>query len=179
MPNILPLDLNAADPQTAKTLNAVKAKIGMIPNLFTTFARAPAALNAYLQFSETLTTGRLSARQREIISLVVGQANSCQYCLSAHTLLGKGAGLSEDDVRKARGGTASNAAENAVAVFARKLVLARGQLPVSDLEEARKAGLDDGLIIEVISNVALNILTNYTNNIAGTSVDFPVVNVAL
>jgi alkylhydroperoxidase family enzyme len=47
----------------------------------------------------------------------------------------------------------------------------------SDIEEARTSGVDDGLIIEVIANVALNTLTNYTNHIAATEVDFPVVQV--
>ena len=37
-----------------------------------------------------------------------------------------------------------------------------------------RAGPDDGLIPEVIANVALNTLTNYTT-IADTTVDFPVV----
>lgn len=179
MPNILPLDMHAADPQTAQTLNAVKAKIGMIPNLFATFAHAPAALNAYLQFSEILNTGRLNARQREIIALAVSQTNSCQYCLSAHTLLGKGAGLSDDEVREARNGAGGSAVDNAIAVFARKVALARGHLVAGDLDEVRKTGVDDGMIIEIISHVALTVLTNYTNNVAGTVVDFPVVNVTL
>jgi uncharacterized peroxidase-related enzyme len=102
MPYIAPLDIAEADAKTAQTLNAVKTKVGMVPNLFATLARAPAALNAYLQQSEALAGGRLSARQREIVALAVSQENACQYCLSAHTTIGRGAGLSAEEIQKHR-----------------------------------------------------------------------------
>lgn len=179
MSRIAPVALAQADTATQATLNGVKAKLGMVPNLFSTFAQAPAALNGYLAFSDALSKGRLSAAQRELIALAVGQANACQYCLSAHTLIGKGAGLSEAAIRSARSGTADNAQDKAVVELAVKIVRQRGVLADSDLAEAAAAGVDGGLVIEVTANVALNTLTNYTNHIAGTDVDFPVVQVAL
>jgi hypothetical protein len=48
-----------------------------------------------------------------------------------------------------------------------------------DIENARKAGIDDGLMMEVVANVAVNTLTNYANELAGTEIDFPVVEVKL
>ena len=106
MTQIAPLTIDTADAATAATLKAVKAKLGMVPNLFATLAHAPAALNGYLGLSETLGTGRLNASQREIVALAAGQANRCQYCLSAHTLIGKGAGLSAEAIAAARTVTA-------------------------------------------------------------------------
>ena len=179
MPNIQPLNINDADSKTAQTLNAVKAGLGMIPNLFFTLARSPVVLDAYLQFSGMLDNGRLTARQREIVALAVAQDNSCEYCLSAHTLLGKGAGLSENDIRLARHGKAEHPADNAVSILAQKLVQLRGQLAPTDVQDVRNAGLDDGLIIEVIANVTVNIFTNYTNLVAGTDIDFPRVGLEL
>lgn len=179
MPNIIPLNIHAADPQTAQTLNAVKAKIGMIPNLFSTFALAPVVLDAYLHFSGKLEAGRLTARQREIVALTVAQINTCGYCLSAHTMIGKGAGLSEEDIRLARNSKAANATDQAISTLAQNIVQTKGKLAAADLQVARNAGLDDGLIVEVIANVTLNILTNYTNNVADTEVDFPKVSVSL
>ena len=172
---IAPLTIDTADAATAATLKAVKAKLGMVPNLLATLAHAPAALNGYLGLSETLGTGRLSATQREIVALAVGQANRCQYCLSAHTLIGKGAGLSAEAIAAARTGQAANALDDAIAGFARALVEQRGVVSADAMANYRRAGLDDGLILEVIANVALNTLTNYTNHIADTTVDFPVV----
>lgn len=179
MPRIAPVSPGQADAATNSTLDAVKAKLGIVPNLFATFARAPAALNAYLAFSDALGNGRLSSGQREIVSLAVGQANACQYCLSAHSLLGKHAGLSASAILDARAGKCDDPLEDAFAALAVKIVQQRGVLSDDDLATARLAGVDDGLMIEIVANVALNILTNYTNHIATTDVDFPVVKVDL
>lgn len=174
-PRIAPLDPASADPAVAATLAAVKAKLGVVPNLFRTFARAPAALNGYLAFSDALSGGRLDAGRREIVALAVGQANSCAYCLAAHSLIGKGAGLSEADIRAARAGASADAADAALAVFARQLTERRGVVDDAELAAFKRAGFDDGHVLEVVALVALNTLTNYTNHVAGTIVDFPVV----
>lgn len=168
---------NEADAQLGTVLDAVKAKIGVVPNLFGTFANSPAVLNGYLAFSEALTHGRLTAAQRETLALAIGQANSCQYCLSAHTLLGKGAGLDAAAIKDARQGIAADPITNSLAKLAVKIVSQRGVLSDADLNQAREIGVDDGLIVEVIANVALNTLTNYTNHIAATEIDFPVVEI--
>jgi uncharacterized peroxidase-related enzyme len=175
MARIQPLNRNNASAPVAATLDAVKAKIGVVPNLFTTFANAPAALNGYLAFSEALTHGRLTPAQRESLALAIGQANSCQYCLSAHTLLGKGAGLNPAAIREARDGYADDPVTDALVKLAVKIVQQGGVLDDEELAEARSAGVDDGLIVEVIAHVALNTLTNYLNHIAATDIDFPVV----
>ncbi len=174
-PRIAPLDPASADPAVAATLAAVKAKLGVVPNLFRTFARAPAALNGYLAFSDALSGGRLDAGRREIVALAVGQANSCAYCLAAHSLIGKGAGLSEADIRAARAGASADAADAALAVFARQLTESRGVVDDAELAAFKRAGFDDGHVLEVVALVALNTLTNYTNHVAGTIVDFPAV----
>ena len=179
MARIQPLAIEAADPTTAATLQAVKTKIGMVPNLFATLERAPAALNGYLALSDALSKGRLSARQREIVALTVAQANQCQYCLSAHTLIGKGAGLLDDAIRDARAGKSSDPQDHAIAVLASKLVKQQGNLSQADLNTAHAAGIDEGLVLEIVVNVAFNVLTNYTNHVAETDIDFPVVQMAL
>jgi uncharacterized peroxidase-related enzyme len=179
MPRIAPIDTPHADAAVQAALAGVKAKIGMVPNLFSTFAHSPAVLNGYLAFSEALGNGVLTAKQREIVALAVGQANECSYCLSAHTLMGKSAGLSLEGIRRAREGKAETAVDAAVASFARRVVETRGQVTDADVATARSAGLDDARIIEVIANVAINTLTNYTNNVALTEIDFPKVDVAL
>lgn len=175
MPRIKPIDTAHGDAGVQATLAAVKAKIGMVPNLFATFAHSPAVLNGYLGLSETLAKGTLNGKQREIIALAVAQANSCHYCLSAHTAIGKGAGLSPEGIMAARQGKAHDPVDHAVAVFARRLVETRGQVTDADLAAARSAGLGEPHIVEVIANVAMNVLTNYTNSVALTDIDFPVV----
>lgn len=176
IPTVNPETVDAA---TKATLDAVKKQIGMVPNLFKVFAQAPAVLNANLAFGGELAKGALSAKQREIVSLATAQVNECHYCLSAHTLMGKGAGLSSDGIKAARAGQGETAIDNAIAALARRVTETRGQLTDAELAAARAAGLTDALIVEVVANVAHNVLTNFTNNVAQTTIDFPAVDVAL
>ncbi|MGL4313117.1 MAG: carboxymuconolactone decarboxylase family protein [Sphingomonas sp.] len=179
MTRITPVNVDAVDANTKATLDAVKAQIGMVPNLFKVFAQSPAVLNANLAFAGELAKGVLTAKQREIVALATAQVNECHYCLSAHTLLGKGAGLSPEGIRAARAGKGEDAVDNAIATLARRITEARGQLNDGELAAARLAGLSDAQIVEVVANVAHNVLTNFVNNVAQTPIDFPVVDVAL
>ena len=115
-----------------------------------------------------LQQGALSAKDREIVSIAAAQFNGCGYCLSAHTLMGKGAGLPADAIAAARQGQGS-----AVAALTHQVLRARGQISDGELAAARDAGLSDAQITEVVAAVALNVLTNYFNNLAGTEIDFP------
>jgi uncharacterized peroxidase-related enzyme len=178
MSRIAPVSSNL-DSKVASTLSQLKASMGMVPNLFATIANAPVALDGYFALKKSLSRGRLTNRQREILSLAVGQEDGCRYCLSAHTKSSKAAGMNEADVVKARSGDGDDPFERALASFAKAIVRERGHLSNEELESARKAGIDDGLVIEVIANVTLNTFTNYVNEVADTEIDFPVVEVKL
>jgi uncharacterized peroxidase-related enzyme len=169
MPRIAALSIDNAG-AARPILEAVKGKLGMVPNIIGTIANSPAALKGYLSLSEALNGGTLNAGQRESVALAIAQTNACGYCLSAHTLMAKGAGLGQDEIAAARRGDA-----NALVRFARLVTSTRGELTPDEIKEARVAGLSDEQIIEVIAHVALNTLTNYVNHIAGTEIDFPVV----
>lgn len=175
MPRIKPVEMHAVDAGTAATLNAVKSKLGVLPNIFTTFAQSPLMLNAYLQLSETLAGGQLNARQRELIAVAVAQENQCGYCLSAHTAIGKSSGLSQQDIDAARQGNAAAAADAAILDFALQVLDTNGDVADSQLATLRAAGINDAAILEIVGNVVLNIMTNYTNRLADTEIDFPFV----
>ena len=173
MQNIAPVDMEQTDDATTATLNAVKDKLGMLPNLFTTLAHSPVALNSYLQQTDILSKGRLTSRQREMIAIAVAQENACEYCLSAHVAIGKSVGLSDVDVGRACQGRANDSLDNAITTFAKQVVQTRATLSDDVMKVARQDGLDNELITEIIANVSVNVLTNYMNRIAGTEVDFP------
>lgn len=172
MPRIAALS-DAQLPEGSRPMvDAVKAKLGMAPNIIRTLAHAPAALNAYLSMSQALAGGALSAAEREEVALAVAQANGCGYCLSAHSLMAKGAGVAAETQIAARQGESS-----ALTAFARKVTLTRAQVNDQDVADARSAGLTDAQIVEVLAQVAFNTLTNYLNHVAATDIDFPVVKV--
>jgi uncharacterized peroxidase-related enzyme len=170
--------LNAIDPQTAngkvkELLDGVQKKLGITPNMVRTMANSPAVLEAYLNFSNSLSTGKLTARLREQIAIAVAETNSCEYCLSVHSALGKMIGLSEDEISATRQSKSNDAKTEVALNFAHRIVAARGELSDADVNAVRQAGFDDGDIAELIANVALNIFTNYFNHIAQTVLDFP------
>ncbi len=154
-------------------LDAVQSKLGITPNLMKTLAASPAALEAYLNFSGALATGLLDARFREAIALSVAQANSCEYCLAAHSALGKMAGLKPDDIACGRESHSADSKRDAGLQFAQALVMQRGAVSDSAVQAVKKAGYSDGEISEIVANVAVNIFTNYFNHVAQTEVDFP------
>ncbi|MCG8382019.1 MAG: carboxymuconolactone decarboxylase family protein [Gammaproteobacteria bacterium] len=177
MPRINPVEKDEPDSATATTLDTVGKKLGMVPNLFATLANAPLVLNSYLGFNDHLSKGVLTAKQREIIALAVAQYNQCQYCLSAHNLMGKGAGLTDDDIVKARNGGANGALNHTIAAFARDVTESRGVISDDAFNGYAGQGLTPALMTEIVANVALNLFTNYINHLADTEIDFPVVNV--
>lgn len=170
--------LNQITPEVAtgkakELLDAVKGKLGLVPNMTRAMANSPAVLEGYLSLSGALSKGSLTAKNREQIALAVGQANECDYCLAAHSTIGKMVGLTPDQIVDSRRGTAIDPKTDALIRFARKLVDERGRVSDADVAEVRAAGLDDGAIAEVVANVALNIFTNYFNHVTETDIDFP------
>jgi uncharacterized peroxidase-related enzyme len=169
--------LKAISPRSATgeakdLLEAVQSNLGMVPNMVRAMANSPAALDGYLQLAGSLSKGSLSAKQCEQIALAIAQANASDYCLAAHTAIGKMLGLTADQIRDSRLGTAVDHKTDILIRFACKIVETRGHVTDADLEHVRSAGFADGAIAEVVANVALNILTNYFNSAADTDVDF-------
>jgi AhpD family alkylhydroperoxidase len=115
----------------------------------------------------------LDAKLREEIALEVGEQNSCQYCVSAHTAIGKMSGMTDSEIEQARDAKSSSAKNAAALKFAREIVAKKGRTADGDVEAVRRAGFTDGEIAEIIAHVALNIFTNYFNNTGGVEVDFP------
>ncbi len=164
---------DAATGKAKELLDAVNKKLGMVPNIARTMANAPAVLDGYLGLSGALAKGTLSAKVREQIALTVAQRNSCDYCLAAHSTVGKMVGLTEEQILDSRLGKAIDSQTDAVLRLAGLLVDNRGRVSDRELEEARTAGISDATIAEIVATVALNIFTNYFNHVADPEIDFP------
>lgn len=162
-----------------RLLDGVHEKLGITPNLMKTLATSPAALEAYLRFDSALASGTLDAKFREQIALAVAQANSCEYCLSAHSAIGNLVGLTAEEILASRESHAADAKRDAGLRFAQTVVVQRGEVSDGALDKVRQAGYTDGEITEIVAAVAINIFTNYFNHIARTDVDFPVVSPVL
>ena len=160
-------------------LHAVQSQLGVVPNLFRLVAGSPAALEGYLGMMTALAKGALPAATRERIALAVAQINGCDYCLSAHTYLGKAvAKLDDIEMTANRHGASNDLKADAAVRFAALVARNRGRIADQDLVAVRAAGYDDAQIIEIVQHVALNVWTNYINLVAATEIDFPVVSAA-
>ena len=166
--------LQTIDPATATgkakdLLDAVKGKLGLVPNMTRVMAASPAVLESYLAFSGALAGGLLDARTREQLALLTAQQNHCDYCLSAHTAIGKMVGLNHDQIAASRAGDGSSPRTTAALTFAKT----KGQVGEAELAAVRNAGFSEGEIAEIIAHVALNVFTNYFNVAADVEIDFP------
>lgn len=175
MARIEPLTVETASAEGVQILSAIKDKIGMIPNLYATMAHSPAALSASLAFGDAMGSSALSAQVKEQLALAIAGANSCDYCASAHTAIGKMTGVDAEELTKNLAGNASDPKTQALLTFATQVVRSRGDVSDADISEARAAGVTDAEIVEVVATVAINTFTNYFNHIAQTSIDFPIV----
>ena len=171
-----PASIETSPAASQPLLQAVKKQIGTVPNLFRLVGTSPAALEGYLGLNGALAKGALEAPTRERIALAVAEINGCDYCLSAHSYLGKNlAKLSDVEIAANRNGSSGDAKAAAAVGFAVKLVEARGHVTDADIKAVKDAGYNDAQLIEIVLHVALNTLTNYVNEVAKTEIDFPVV----
>jgi uncharacterized peroxidase-related enzyme len=172
----IPASIEAAPEASRPLLRAVEKQLGVVPNLFRLVAASPAALEGYLGMHGALAKGTLPAATRERIALAVAEQNACDYCLSAHTYLGKNlTKLDDAEIERNRSGGSKDSKADAAVRFATSVVRQRGRVDAADLEAVRLADYTDAQIIEIVQHVALNTWTNYINNVARTDIDFPVV----
>ncbi|MDX2234427.1 MAG: carboxymuconolactone decarboxylase family protein [Hyphomonadaceae bacterium] len=172
----IPATIDAAPAASRPLLEAVKGLLGSVPNLFRLVSSSPAALEGYLGMNGALAKGVLPAATRERIALAVAEINGCDYCLSAHTYLGKNvAKLDDAEITANRNGASNDPKADAAVRFAAKVAHARGHVSEEDVRAVKLAGYDDAQIVEIVQHVALNTWTNYINEVARTEIDFPVV----
>jgi uncharacterized peroxidase-related enzyme len=171
-----PASIAASPAASQGLLNAVEKQLGRAPNMFRMISNSPAALEGYLGMMGALGRGALPAPTRERIALAVAEINGCEYCLSAHSYLGKHlAKLDDAEMTANRRGRSNDAMADAAVRFAVAVTEARGRVDAADLQAVKAAGYGDAEIIEIVQHVALNVWTNYINVIGATEIDFPVV----
>lgn len=168
------------DPQTAtgeakQLLDAVQSGLGMVPNFIRVLANSPAALSAFLGLHGIASEGVLDPQTRERIALTVAEQNACQYCVSAHTAIGRRAGLDNQEMLANRAGRSSDAKAEAALGFARALVAHTGEVSKAEFDAVRAAGHSDAEVIEIITHVAMNIFTNLLGKATQVDIDFPAI----
>jgi uncharacterized peroxidase-related enzyme len=175
MPRLHTLALSEATGHAAQLFTAVKSAIGKVPNSYIGIGgNSPIALEAVLTLEGAVKKGSLSAQDVEVVKLVVSQATGCDYCLAAHTMMGKKLGLSREAILALRHAQSSGDAHNdALAKFTLSLVTTTGTVPVEVVNAIKQAGFTDAQIVDITMTIASIAFTNLFNRINDTTLDFP------
>jgi len=167
------IDPAATTDDRAALLSQVRQAFGTVPNMFRAVANSPAALASMWGAFGALGGGVIPARLAEQIAVAVADRNACEYCLAAHTALGRKAGASAAEMAEAQAGRAADGKTAAALGFSLKLVEHRGQVDGDDVRQLREAGFSEQEIVEIVAHVALNLFTNYVNVAFDVPLDFP------
>jgi uncharacterized peroxidase-related enzyme len=173
MPRINVVDPKTATGETRALLDGVQQQLGAVPNFVRVLANSPKALSAFLGLYRPLGGAAIDNATQERIALVVAEENACQYCVSAHTAIGRGAGLSNEEMLRNRQGGSGDARAAAAVAFAKALNEHRGEVTAGEFEAVRAAGFSDGEIVEIVTLVALNVFTNMLGKSTLINIDFP------
>jgi uncharacterized peroxidase-related enzyme len=167
----------AATGAAAELFAKIKKAAGKVPNAYATIGtHSPAALGAILGVEAVLASSSLSKVDIEVIKLAVSEVVACDYCVAAHTLMGKFAGLSQETMKQVRAGVESgDAKRDALVRFVRILVNTRGTVAADEVDAVRAAGYSEQQVIETSLAVASITFTNLVNRINDTTLDFPAV----
>jgi len=169
------IDRNVTTADRKALLDSIYAAFGTTPNMFRAVANSPAALKSMWSAFGALGSGVIAPKLGEQIAVAVADRNACEYCLAAHTALGRKAGASAEEMQHAQAGGSADAKTQAALHFALKLVNDRGQVGDADAQALRAVGFADEEIVEILAHVALNLFTNYVNVAFAVPVDFPAV----
>ncbi|MFZ6658036.1 carboxymuconolactone decarboxylase family protein [Undibacterium sp. TJN19] len=173
MPHVQLIDPKETSGTRHAILNDINIAFGSTPNMFRAVANSTAALNSMWSAFGALGNGLIPAKLGEQIAVAIANLNQCEYCLAAHTVLGKKAGGSSAEMTAAQMGNSLDARTDAALKFAIKVVNQRAHISKIDLETMRLHGYDDEHLVEIMAHIALNLYTNYINVALDVPVDFP------
>jgi len=170
---MFPLHDETTAPEAAQeALATTRRNFGMIPNLERTMASAPALLNAYSSSWDLFDTTSLSPVERQVVYLTANYENECDYCVPWHSLLADQAGMDAANLDALRtGAQLPDARLQALHVFAKALIHERGKIAPAVLEAFFAEGFSQQQALEVVLGLAIKVMSNFTNSIAGTPLD--------
>jgi uncharacterized peroxidase-related enzyme len=167
--------LNSATGATAEVYAQLKKAVGNVPNTFAAIgAYGPDALKSILLADSVLASGSLTKRDQETIKLVISGVAGCDYCVAAHSLLGKLSGLKPDELKNIREGKPTgDAKRDALIRFVRILAETSGTVSGGEFAAIKAAGYSDAQLVDISLAFATTAFTNVFNRINDTTLDFP------
>ena len=159
-------------PANQAWFDKLQKSLGKVPNLYATLAYSEHALGNYLAFQNAKSS--VTGKAREVVNLVVSEVNRCEYCLAAHTVIGKMNGFTDAQVLEIRSGKASfDSKLDALARLVKDIAIERGHADPALVDAFLAAGWSKENLVDVIVIIGDKTVTNYLHGITGVPVDFP------
>jgi len=166
------LSREEVSPKNQVTFDKIKAAFGKVPNLYSVFAYSGNALETYFNL-ETAPTS-LTSRQAEVVNLAVSEVNECAYCLSAHTVIAKMNGFTDEQAAELRKGAASfDKSLDALARLTKALAENKGFVNDSLIEGFFDAGYTKENLIDVIMLIGDRTISNILHAVSKAPIEFP------
>ena len=150
--------------------NLTKA-LGFVPNLYATIAYSDNGLSRYLAFQNAKTT--LSNKEKEAVNLIVSEVNGCLYCKSAHTVLGKMNGFSDEQILDIRRGQSESPKLKALVRLAESITKNRGRADSISVDDFFAQGYTNENLVDLVLQISDKTAMNYLHNLTQIPVDFP------
>ncbi len=152
--------------------DSLKEKIGMVPNLYATLAHSDNALKNVLEAGSFKSS--INNKEQQIVNLAVSQVNACNYCLAAHTAMGKGAGLTDDQILEVRAGRSSiNQKLDALAAFVVEVTQKRGHASDTAIAALLDSGYSRENLMDILVLIGIKTISNYVHSVTRVAIDFP------
>jgi AhpD family alkylhydroperoxidase len=159
-------------PANQALFDSLHKGLGMVPNLYATLAHSTHALASYLALQNAKSS--ITGKAREVVNLVVSQVNDCEYCLAAHTAIGKMVGFTDAQIIEIRrGGASFDARLDALAKLVKNIASERGHADPARVQAFFDAGWTRENLVDAIVVIGDKTVTNYLHGTTRVPVDFP------
>ncbi len=158
-------------PANQAIFDNLQKALGFVPNLYATIAYSANGLSRFLDYQNAPTS--LNNKEKEAVNLIVSQVNGCVYCQSAHLVLGKMNGFTDEQLTAIRKGNSNDAKLNALVQLAADITRNRGNAASELVDVFFAAGYTNENLVDLVLQVSDKTAMNYLHNLTQVPVDFP------
>jgi uncharacterized peroxidase-related enzyme len=158
-------------PANQEIFDNLQKALGFVPNLYATIAHSDNGLSRFLAYQNAKTS--LNNKEKEAVNLIVSQVNGCVYCQSAHLVLGKMNGFSDEQLLNIRKGKSNDAKLNALVQLAGNITSNKGRASAETVDAFFENGYTNENLVDLILLISDKTAMNFLHNLTQVPVDFP------